>query len=173
MDLDINDWNWPWHESGMIWESDEPLGEYSPEKLQEYTDRDLEVKIDYGFGRMWEGKHEEFIQAVRIYEKGEDSVIFRYGWLSTLPFSKEDTILTLYLVWSGKPYEHEDGRKNKINDINNLSAYYLECCIDDLDRIARDVCGDKNISIHYILPSAYMDYNIIDDYYFEGEGNAG
>ena len=71
MDLDIKDWNWPWHESGMIWESDEPLGEYSPEKLQEYTDRDLEVKIDYGFGRMWEGKHEEFIQAVRIYEKGE------------------------------------------------------------------------------------------------------
>ncbi len=106
-------------------------------------------------------------------EREEDSVIFRHGWLSTLPLSKEDTILTLYLVWSGKPYEHEDGRKNKINDINNLSVYYIERCIDDLDCIARDVCGDKNISIHYISPSAYMDYNIIDDYYFEGEGNAG
>ncbi|MBD5472895.1 MAG: hypothetical protein HDR20_08355 [Lachnospiraceae bacterium] len=71
MELDIKDWNWPWYESGMIGESDEPLGEYSPEKLQEYTDRNLEVKIDYGFGRIWEGKHEEFIQSVRIYEKGE------------------------------------------------------------------------------------------------------
>lgn len=71
MNIDIKDWSFPHFESDEIWESDEPLGEYSPEKLQEYTDRDLEVKIDYGFGRMWEGKHEEFIQSVRIYEKGE------------------------------------------------------------------------------------------------------
>ena len=72
MNLDIKDWNWPQYESGMIWEPvDEPLGEYSPEKLQEYTDRDLEVRIDYGFGHIKEAKHEEFIQSIRIYEKGE------------------------------------------------------------------------------------------------------
>ena len=71
MNLDIKDWNWPHFESDEIWESDEPLGEYSPEKLQKYTDRDLEVKIDYGFGHIKEAKHEEFIQSVRIYEQGE------------------------------------------------------------------------------------------------------
>lgn len=72
MDLGIKDWNWPSYESGEEWDLiDEPLGKYSPEKLQEYTDRDLEVKIDYGLGCVWEGEHEEFIQIDRIYEKGE------------------------------------------------------------------------------------------------------
>ncbi|MBD5472898.1 MAG: hypothetical protein HDR20_08370 [Lachnospiraceae bacterium] len=71
MDLGIKNWRCPHFESDEIWESDEPLGEYSPEKLQEYTDRDLEVKIDYGFGHIKEAKHEEFIQSVRIYEQGE------------------------------------------------------------------------------------------------------
>lgn len=52
--LDIKNWNRPIFESGEIWEPvDEPLGEYLPEKLQKYTDRDLEVKINYGFGRMY------------------------------------------------------------------------------------------------------------------------
>lgn len=72
MDLGIKDWIWPRFESDEIRDPiDEPLGEYSPEKLQEYTDRDLEVKIDYGFGNIKEAKHEEFIQAIRIYEQGE------------------------------------------------------------------------------------------------------
>lgn len=81
MNLDIKDWDWPMYESGEVWEPiDEPLGEYSPEKLQKYTDRDLEIKINYGFGCMWEGKHEEFIQTVRIYENGELLSCCYYVW---------------------------------------------------------------------------------------------
>lgn len=72
MNLDIKDWNWPSEASDEIdYPVDEPLGEYSKEELLKYTDRDLEIKIDYGFGRVWNGKNEKFIQVIRIYEKGE------------------------------------------------------------------------------------------------------
>lgn len=53
MNLDIKDWNWPSDASDEIdYPVDEPLGEYSKEELLKYTDRDLEIKIDYGFGRV-------------------------------------------------------------------------------------------------------------------------
>lgn len=81
LDLDIKYWICPRYESGEIREPvDEPLGEYSPEKLKKYTDRDLEIKINYGFGCMWEGKHEDFIQSVRIYENGELLSCCYYVW---------------------------------------------------------------------------------------------
>lgn len=81
MDLDIKYWICPRYESGEIRDTvDEPLGEYSLEKLQKYTDRDLEIKINYGFGCMWEGKYEDFIQTVRIYENGELLSCCYYVW---------------------------------------------------------------------------------------------
>lgn len=62
---------------------DEPLGKYSPEELQKYTDRDLEVKIDYGYGCLWEGKNKErFIQSVRIYEDGKLQSCSYYAWIA-------------------------------------------------------------------------------------------
>ena len=71
-DLDIKNWAWPSLASDEIdYPVDEPLGEYSLEELQKYTERDLEVNVDYGFGCLWEGEKERFIQVVRIYEKGE------------------------------------------------------------------------------------------------------
>lgn len=79
--LDIKEWNWPYYESGMIWEPvDEPLGEYSPEKLQEYTDRDLEVKINFGFGHIRERQSQEMIQSVQIYEKGKLIICCYFKW---------------------------------------------------------------------------------------------
>lgn len=72
MDLGIKDWRWASDASDEIdYPVDEPLGEYSQEELLKYTDRDLEIKIDYGFGHVWNGKNEKFIQVIRIYEKGE------------------------------------------------------------------------------------------------------
>lgn len=71
-DLGIKNWIWPSYASDELdLPFDEPLGEYSPEALREYTDRKLEVKIEYGYGRLWEGDGERFIQSVRIYENGE------------------------------------------------------------------------------------------------------
>ena len=71
-DLGIKNWIWPSYASDEEdLPFDEPLGEYSPEVLHEYTDRELEVKIEYGYGRLWEGDGERFIQSVRIYENGE------------------------------------------------------------------------------------------------------
>lgn len=71
-DLDIKNWAWPSLASDEIdYPVDEPLGEYSLEELKKYTERGLEVDVDYGFGRLWEGKKDKFIQVVRIYEKGE------------------------------------------------------------------------------------------------------
>ena len=71
-DLLIKWWKWPSNASDEVdGPFDDPLGEYSPEALREYTDRELEVKIEYGYGRLWEGNAEQFIQSVRIYENGE------------------------------------------------------------------------------------------------------
>ena len=71
-DLRIKWWKWPSNASDEVdGPFDDPLGEYSPEALREYTDRELEVKIEYGYGRLWEGNAEQFIQSVRIYENGE------------------------------------------------------------------------------------------------------
>ena len=69
-DLDIQEWRWPSNASDEIDNPvDEPLGKYTPDELKKYTDKDLQVKIDYGYGRLWEGEKDRFIQVVRIYEK--------------------------------------------------------------------------------------------------------
>ena len=85
-DLLIKWWKWPSNASDELdGPFDEPLGEYSPEALREYTDRELEVKIEYGYGRLWEGDAEQFIQSVRIYENGEviscSFHVWRYEWV--------------------------------------------------------------------------------------------
>ncbi len=82
MDLGIKDWRCPSDASDEIDNPvDEPLGEYSPEELQKYTDRKLEVEIDYGYGCLWEGKNKErFIQVIRIYENGELQSCSYTGW---------------------------------------------------------------------------------------------
>lgn len=73
MDLGIKDWRGPSDASDEIDNPvDEPLGEYTQAELQRYTDRKLEIEIDYGYGCLWEGKNKErFIQVIRIYENNE------------------------------------------------------------------------------------------------------
>lgn len=70
-DLNIKNWAWPSLASDEIdYPVDEPLGEYSLEELQKYTDRDLEVKINYGFGRLWEGKKKDLFRLFGYTKKG-------------------------------------------------------------------------------------------------------
>ena len=80
-DLLIKWWKWPSNASDELdGPFDDPLGEYSPEALREYTDRELEVKIEYGYGRLWEGDADRFIQSVRIYENGEVISCSFHAW---------------------------------------------------------------------------------------------
>lgn len=102
-------------------------------------------------------------------EQKEDSVIYKYRWLETLSLSQDDFAPILYLVWSGKPYEN--GSKNRINDISSLSIDDIVSCMDVLDRVvtSNEFLDKYKIGYYSISLSAYADYNIIDDYYFEGE----
>lgn len=63
-------------------EPDAPLGEYTPEKLKEYTDEDIQVKFEYCYG--YAGIRDDFsqlIQIVWIYNQGELYTMGYYCWM--------------------------------------------------------------------------------------------
>lgn len=71
---------------------DAPLGEYSPEKLKEYTDEDIQVKFEYCYGHA--GRRDDFsqlIQIVWIYDQGELYTMGYYGWMRNGVVNIEDT----------------------------------------------------------------------------------
>ena len=62
--LEIEDW-----EQSLDNHEDVPMGEYSAEKLKQYTDRDIKADISYYFGTYHESALLPLIQLVWIYEE--------------------------------------------------------------------------------------------------------
>lgn len=64
-----------WKEGEVM---DVPLGEYSEEKLKEYTEEDFRVEFEYCCGYYGVGREPRLIQIERIYKDGE-LYIFTYN----------------------------------------------------------------------------------------------
>jgi hypothetical protein len=65
--LGVKDWKTP-EENGQ---GDIPLGEYSAEMLESYTDRGITAKISYYFGRYRESGMLPLIQIIQLYDEQE------------------------------------------------------------------------------------------------------
>ena len=77
-----------WNKAPYAWDEiednlpvDAPLGEYSAEKLKEYTDENFRAEFEYCCGYI-SGilREEHLIQIVRIYKDDELYVFAYYGW---------------------------------------------------------------------------------------------
>lgn len=89
-DLDIRKWNCPpYAPDEYDLPVDEPLGRYTADELKKYTDRDVQVKIDYGCGRLWNIEKDKFFQVIRIYEGGEIITISAHVWNNKIPYPNE------------------------------------------------------------------------------------
>lgn len=71
--LGVKDWKTP-EENGQ---GDIPLGEYSAEMLESYTDRGITAKISYYFGRYRESGMLPLIQIIQLYEE-QKAIYFGY-----------------------------------------------------------------------------------------------
>ncbi len=76
--LGIKDWKKP-EENGQ---GDIPLGEYSAEMLESYTDRRITAKISYYFGRYRESGMLPLIQIIQLYEE-QKAIYFGYALWDT------------------------------------------------------------------------------------------
>lgn len=67
---------------------DAPLGEFDPDVIKLYTNREISVEVEYGLGDMWDRRREVgedgrqgfMIQYVKIYEEGELIRVCAYAW---------------------------------------------------------------------------------------------
>ena len=79
--LEIEDW-----EQSLDNHEDVPMGEYSAEKLKQYTDRDIKADISYYFGTYHEMARLPLIQLVWIYEE-QKPIGFGYAlWDTNMNF---------------------------------------------------------------------------------------
>ncbi len=79
--LEIEDWK-----QSLDNHEDVPMGEYSAEKLKQYTDRDIKADISYYFGTYHESALLPLIQIVWIYEE-QEPIGFGYAlWDTNMNF---------------------------------------------------------------------------------------
>ncbi len=71
--LELKDWK-PLEVNGQ---GDTPLGEYSAERLESYTDRSIAADISYYFGTYRESGTLPLIQIIQLYEK-QEAIYFGY-----------------------------------------------------------------------------------------------
>lgn len=88
--LGLKSWE-EWVENDVIKGYDQPLGEYDPDVIRQYTDRNISVEILYGIGDTRDGIREihpsgiqsgGMIQYIKIYEDGELIHVSAYQWNS-------------------------------------------------------------------------------------------
>lgn len=88
--LDLKSWNvWPSGlEDDIVRGYDEALGEYDPDVIRQYTNREISVEVEYGLGDTRDrrrevredGRQGYMIQYVKIYEEGELIKVAAYAW---------------------------------------------------------------------------------------------
>lgn len=88
--LGLKSWE-EWVECDVIKGYDQPLGEYDPDVIRQYTNRNITVEILYGIGDTRDGRREinpdgfqsgGMIQYIKIYEDGELICVCAYQWNS-------------------------------------------------------------------------------------------
>lgn len=88
--LDLKSWNvWPSGlEDDIVRGYDEALGEYDPDVIKSYTNREISVEVEYGLGDTRDrrrevredGRQGYMIQYVKIYEEEELIKVTAYAW---------------------------------------------------------------------------------------------
>jgi hypothetical protein len=134
--LGIKDWKRTLDE-----QEDMPLGEYSAEKLKQYTDRDITVDISYCFGSYHESVLLPLFQIVWIYEE-QKPICFGYIlW---------DTNMDCRMWYIEDDAEYmEDG----VDRVDKVEKHELKCrkdflniSIEDTDLTFIDLSADKFVN---------------------------
>ena len=79
--LDIKRWHWPpLGFDEMDLPTDEPLGQYSPELLEQYinTDDKIEIEVDYYYGGF---RPQDDYETVQIYKISKNGIQYRIGYV--------------------------------------------------------------------------------------------
>lgn len=76
---------------------------------------------------------------------------------------KENEIIpALYLVWTGEPFEYEDGTKSKLDSMDKLKPSEIEGCMDSLNVVSNRMIVDSvEWSTINITADSYKEYNIL------------
>ena len=90
--LDLKTWLYkPGDTVDTLIREDEPLGEFDPDVIREYTHREISIEAEYGLGDTRDGRREisgddgddrrgYMIQYIKIYEEGELICVCANGW---------------------------------------------------------------------------------------------
>lgn len=83
---------------------------------------------------------------------------------------KKEVVPFSYLIWTGNPYKYENGKKSKWSDISDLSSLEVTLCMNYLNYVGIWIDHDNgNPWFPNISASDYVEYDIIEDYYFNDE----
>ena len=100
----------------------------------------------------------------------EDGKVQSFCWTLEGTVKERNMVPFLHLIWTGKPYEYEDGRRSKWDNICELPYDAVVGCMNVLDVIAMWTASE-NDGIRYfdVSTQTYREYNILEDYYFNDE----
>ena len=94
---------------------DEPLGDYSKEKLDKFTNEDIEINISYYYGEYKNTPHETLFQIFEIYKESKQ-IYFGFKWWVVYWILEED----------GYMLGNQEEIINTINEDNDLIEIKLE-----------------------------------------------